>query len=738
MTKLICLLVLCVSSLAMGQGSAIPHPMGLDTYLQYNNGGVFGGDSTFTFDDTNKILDLSGKWTSGTQVSPIDVTNAGAYGLEFHYSGNNYDVTGIRSRAQLVTTDTTATALGGLFQAANNDNINAGVLMGFMAEAIGKSTSNASTITTMRGGLIGTEWGALDTVTNLKTLHLRGHSLNAAGAGSFGTGYALYIENEAVGGNGQAYDAGIYFKGTNLSAGNKAFTYGIDFSGGTYGTADMKMSGGGYITGASSLNQNVTTTGSPTFTDLTLSVPSNIYSLSHDSFTDFAANEHYLQSAITEVGTVATGTWQATDVGISYGGTGQSTAQTAINALSAVGAAANEHVLTKDTATGNAVFKASAGGATAPGGADTQVQYNNGGAFGGDSTFTLNDTTKVVSMQSLSVDTPTLVVNAASYTDLVGIGIAVPEAKVHISNTVVGADLSAILKLEDPALTFGEHVGILFSGRSAGPGKGYFGFQQQDSYAVGDFVWYLDNAADDDSVATTDEVMRLTKEGSLGIGITPTQKLHISQALGAGEFVGASVNDATYGTSIKTGIIQAGANSYPGIWLNQNTPSVTNYAFLDGGASYSVFNSGASYIHFRIANTNKMWLYASNGLSLGSTIYNSDPGTNNMAVEGAVSSPNDGDTLGNGDTTFAITGNVMTITGDGEGNTVATITGANSGTLLTLIFVDALVTVTDTDDGGANTIDLAGTATNLTSADDTVLQLVHDGTLWRESGRSVN
>ena len=51
-----------------------------------------------------------------------------------------------------------------------------------------------------------------------------------------------------------------------------------------------------------------------------------------------------------------------TDVPIADGGTGQSTAQLAINALSAVGAATNEHVLTKDTATGNAIFKEAAGG----------------------------------------------------------------------------------------------------------------------------------------------------------------------------------------------------------------------------------------------------------------------------------------------------------------------------------------------------------------------------------------
>ena len=64
---------------------------------------------------------------------------------------------------------------------------------------------------------------------------------------------------------------------------------------------------------------------------------------------------------ITTLGTVATGIWEATDIGIAHGGTGQSTAQAAINALSAVGAATNEHVLTKDTGTGNAIWKVSAG-----------------------------------------------------------------------------------------------------------------------------------------------------------------------------------------------------------------------------------------------------------------------------------------------------------------------------------------------------------------------------------------
>jgi len=91
--------------------------------------------------------------------------------------------------------------------------------------------------------------------------------------------------------------------------------------------------------------------------------------------------------------------------------------------------------------------------------------------------------------------------------------------------------------------------------------------------------------------------------------------------------------------------------------------------------------------------------------------------------------------LGVGATTFAVTGEAMVITGDGGGNTVATITGGKTGQILILTFVDALVTITDTDAHTANTIDLSAA---FVSADDKMLTLFFDGTSWYELSRSTN
>jgi hypothetical protein len=123
------------------------------------------------------------------------------------------------------------------------------------------------------------------------------------------------------------------------------------------------------------------------------------------------------------------------------------------------------------------------------------------------------------------------------------------------------------------------------------------------------------------------------------------------------------------------------------------------------------------------------------------------PGTNAVAdslqvganwsarADGRTASKNAPVTLGAAATTFAAGSSFVVVTGDAGANVVATITGGFEGMRLILLFVDALVTITDDNGHGADTVDLSAA---FTSADDAVLELIHDGTSWYEIGRSVN
>lgn len=80
-------------------------------------------------------------------------------------------------------------------------------------------------------------------------------------------------------------------------------------------------------------------------------------------FNDSDINNPDIDGGTIDNATIAGGSITGiTDLVVADGGTGASTAQAAINTLSAVSGATNEYVLTKDTATGNAIFKANVGG----------------------------------------------------------------------------------------------------------------------------------------------------------------------------------------------------------------------------------------------------------------------------------------------------------------------------------------------------------------------------------------
>lgn len=79
----------------------------------------------------------------------------------------------------------------------------------------------------------------------------------------------------------------------------------------------------------------------------------------------------------------------------------------------------------------------------------------------------------------------------------------------------------------------------------------------------------------------------------------------------------------------------------------------------------------------------------------------------------------------------------MVITGHSLGNTLAKINKAGSfpGQVLTIIFRDALVTLTDDNSHAAGTLDLS---LIFVSSTDATITMIFDGVSWYEIGRSNN
>jgi hypothetical protein len=87
-----------------------------------------------------------------------------------------------------------------------------------------------------------------------------------------------------------------------------------------------------------------------------------------------------------------------------------------------------------------------------------------------------------------------------------------------------------------------------------------------------------------------------------------------------------------------------------------------------------------------------------------------------------------------GAVTFSVFSDYMVLSA-AAGITIATIAGGREGQILTLEFADANVTITDTGTGAKDTVNLSAAFTG--SAND-IMQIMYNGTSWKEVSRSVN
>jgi len=126
----------------------------------------------------------------------------------------------------------------------------------------------------------------------------------------------------------------------------------------------------------------------------------------------------------------------------------------------------------------------------------------------------------------------------------------------------------------------------------------------------------VENVAALSAVTTT--ALFIEGTGDIGIGTeAPGIKLDVKKALteNTGTFIG--ITDTTNSKDAKLGVFYVTADtSYPGVWFNQGTPSITNYTFLsDSGTSILNAVAGKSVL-LRINNATKATLDSNGDFSV--------------------------------------------------------------------------------------------------------------------------
>jgi hypothetical protein len=156
--------------------------------------------------------------------------------------------------------------------------------------------------------------------------------------------------------------------------------------------------------------------------------------------------------------------------------------------------------------------------------------------------------------------------------------------------------------------TVGQTVGIRFGYDGSTYNKGAVYFISKSANGVGDLIFALNNSESSANVSTSDERMRLTSSGNLGLGVTPSAWGSLNTSL-----------DFTYGSLYRfsnTSFGIAGNAFYNGSnWIYKLSQAASDYFLESGQHIWRTAPSGTA--GNAISFTQAMTLGSNSGLSIG-------------------------------------------------------------------------------------------------------------------------
>lgn len=409
-------------------------PGGSDTQIQFNDGGVFGGDAGFTYNKTTDALSLVGQLNLGNNVQFLS-TVATPTISQANETGNSVNGDNLIIQAQ---NSTGTTTIGGnlVLRPGSGTTSHGSIRMfdpGTGSNAIDfiPRSAGASTITFVAGttGVTVSQTGS--TSGNGATLQITSQATSNDGS----TGGILGMSaGNATGTNGTGGAVNVSAGSGNTANGSINFRTGTTtfftfLSPNPAGTVNAQFVSG--ITTLNLLQANNSTngaTGAPFKVQAqnatgTTSTGGNLLLTSGTGTT--IAGQVKLQTGGTDRITVAATGVQigsgALDLGGGIGVIGIDNAGTnpSTNPTSGIIAYvdAGDGYLKYRKADGTTISLSGGGAGGSPGGSDTYIQFNDGGTFGGDAGLTYNKTAN-----SLKIDTGYLQINSTETGDAIHIG----------------------------------------------------------------------------------------------------------------------------------------------------------------------------------------------------------------------------------------------------------------------------------------------------------------------------